>query len=53
LEVTSYTGEVKQVLPLSEQEGEVLKIDARGKYMVVVTNKSIIKLFDISRRTYK
>ena len=53
LEVCSYTGEVKQVLPLTEQEGEVLKIDARGKYMVVVTTKSMIKLFDISRRTYK
>lgn len=31
----------------------MLKIDARGKYMVVVTNKSMIKMFDTSRRTYK
>lgn len=53
LEVASYTGEIKQVLPLSEQEGEVVKIDARGKYMVVVTNRSMIKLFDVSRRQYK
>jgi hypothetical protein len=53
LEVCSYSGEVKQVLPLTEQEGEVIKIEARGKYMVVITNKSMIKLFDISRRTYK
>lgn len=53
LEICSYTGEIKQVLPLTEQEGEVMKIDARGKYMVVVTTKSMIKLFDISRRTYK
>lgn len=53
LEVCSYTGEVKQVLPLTEQEGEVIKIDARGKYMVVITSKSMIKMFDISRRTYK
>ena len=30
-----------------------MKIDASGKYMVVVTSKSMIKLFDISRRTYK
>ena len=30
-----------------------MKIDARGKYMVVITSKSMIKLFDISRRTYK
>lgn len=53
LEVCSYTGEVKQVLPLSEQEGEVIKIDARGKFMAVVTSKSLIKIFDISRRQYK
>lgn len=53
LEVCSYTGEVKQVLPLTEQEGEVIKIDARGKYMVVITSKSMIKMFDVSRRTYK
>lgn len=53
LEVCSYSGEVKQVLPLIEQEGDVIKIEARGKYMVVITNKSMIKLFDISRRTYK
>jgi len=31
----------------------VIKIDARGKYMAVVTSKSMIKMFDISRRTYK
>jgi len=53
LEVCSYSGEVKQVLPLTEQEGDVISIDARGKYMVVVTSKSMIKMFDISRRTYK
>ena len=53
LEVCSYTGEVKQELPLMEQEGEVVKIDARGKYMAVVTSKSMIKVFDVSRRTYK
>ena len=53
LEVCSYSGEVKQVLPLTEQEGEVIKIDARGKFMAVVTSKSLIKIFDISRRQYK
>lgn len=53
LEVCSYSGEVKQVLPLTEQEGEVVKIDARGKFMAVVTSKSLIKIFDISRRQYK
>jgi hypothetical protein len=41
------------LLPMAEQEGEVIKIDARGKYMAVVTSKSLIKMFDVSRRTYK
>ena len=40
-------------MPLTEQEGEVIKIDARGKFMAVVTSKSLIKMFDISRRQYK
>jgi intraflagellar transport protein 140 len=53
LQVCSYFGEVKQVLPLTEQEGDVIKIDARGKFMAVVTSKSMIKIFDISRRQYK
>ena len=38
---------------MTEQEGEVIKIDARGKFMAIVTSKSMIKIFDISRRTYK
>lgn len=53
MEVCSYSGEVKQVLPFTEQEGEVIKIDARGKYMAVITSKQMIKMFDVSRRTYK
>lgn len=38
---------------MAEQEGEIIKIDARGKYMAIVTSKSLIKMFDVSRRTYK
>lgn len=38
---------------MTEQEGDVVMIEARGKYMVVITSKSMIKMFDISRRTYK
>jgi intraflagellar transport protein 140 len=53
LQVCNYHGEVKQVLPLTEQEGDIIKIDARGKFMAVVTSMSMIKIFDISRRTYK
>lgn len=31
----------------------MIKIDARGKYMAVITSKQMIKMFDVSRRTYK
>lgn len=53
LEVCSYTGEVKNVIQLTENEGEIIAIDARGRYMAVVTSKNTIKMFDISRRQYK
>ena len=38
---------------MTEQEGDVIKIDAKDKIMAVVTSKSLIKMYDISRRTYK
>ena len=38
---------------MTEQEGDVIKIDTKSKIMAVVTAKSLIKIFDISRRTYK
>lgn len=41
------------MLPMTEQEGDVIKIDAKDKIMAVVTSKSLIKMYDISRRTYK
>lgn len=53
LEVVSYKGEVKHVIQMSENEGEVIAIDARGRYMAVVTSNNMIKIFDISRRVYK
>jgi intraflagellar transport protein 140 len=53
LEICSYKGEVKHVIQLTENEGEVINIDARGRYMAVVTSNNMIKIFDISRRTYK
>jgi hypothetical protein len=53
LEVVSYKGEVKHVIQMSENEGEVIAIDARGRYMAVVTSSNMIKVFDISRRVYK
>lgn len=53
LEVLAYTGEVKQVLPYPEQDGHVIRIEARGRAMAVITSNSLIKMFDISRRTYR
>lgn len=38
---------------MSEQEGEVIAIDAKNRYMAVVTSNNMIKIFDISRRTFK
>lgn len=38
---------------MTEVEGEVINIDARGRYMAVVTSNNMIKIFDISRRQYK
>ena len=53
LEICSYQGEVKHVLQLTENEGEVISIDARGRFMAVVTSNNMIKIFDIARRQYK
>jgi hypothetical protein len=53
LEICSYKGEVKHVLQLTENEGEVTNIDARGRYMAVVTSNNMIKIFDVSKNQYK
>ena len=53
LEICSYQGEVKHVIQLPEQEGEVIAIDARSRYMAVVTSNNMIKMFDTTRRQYK
>lgn len=49
----SYNGEVKHEILLAENEGEVINMDARGRYMAVVTSNNMIKIFDTSRRVYK
>jgi len=53
LEVFSYQGELKHTILMTESEGEVISIDARDRYMAMVTSKNMIKIFDISRRQYK
>jgi hypothetical protein len=38
---------------MAESEGEVIQIDARGKFMAVVTSNNLIKMFDVSKEQYK
>jgi hypothetical protein len=37
IQVCSFSGEVKQVIPMAEAEGEVNLMDVKGRYMAVVT----------------
>jgi hypothetical protein len=53
IEVCSLKGEVMHVLQMSENEGEVIHIDARGRFMAVITSNNMIKIFDISKKEYK
>ena len=53
IEVCSYKGEVMHVIQMSENEGEVIHIDARGRFMAVITSNNMIKIFDISKKEYK
>ena len=41
------------VIQMSENEGEVIHIDARGRFMAVITSNNMIKIFDISKKEYK
>lgn len=53
IEVLNFDGEVKQVITLTEQDGEVTHIDIRNKHMVVATSNNVIRIWDISRRNLK
>ena len=41
------------MLPLTETEGEVTHMDVRNRHMAVATSTSMIKVLDVSRRTFK
>ena len=45
IQVCSFAGEVKQVIPMAESEGEVTLMDVKGRYMAVVTQNNMIKIF--------
>jgi hypothetical protein len=53
IQVCSFLGEVKQVLPMAETEGDIIAIDVKTRYMAVVSSCNMIKIFDISRRQFK
>lgn len=53
IEVLNYQGEVKQIIPLTEQDGEVVLIEVVNKNMAVITSNNMIRVFDISRRNIK
>ena len=46
-------GSVMTTLSFTEAEGRPMHLDANGKFLAVVTNKGIIKMFDVSRREPK
>lgn len=53
IEVLNYQGEVKQMVPLTEQDGEIIHIDVIKKHMAVITANNMIRIYDISRRNIK
>lgn len=53
IEVFNYQGQVKQMIPLTEQDGEITQMEVSGKHMAVVTSNNMIRIFDISRRNIK
>ena len=46
-------GSVLTTLSFTEAEGRPMHMDANGKFLAVVTDKGIIKMFDVSRREPK
>ena len=53
IEVLNYQGEVTQVIPLTEQDGEIIQMEIVNKHMAVVTSNNMIRIYDISRRNVK
>lgn len=53
IEVLNYQGEIKQMIPLTEQDGEVTHMEVSNKHMAVVTANNMIRIYDISRRNIK
>jgi intraflagellar transport protein 140 len=44
---------VKQTLPMTEAEGDITCIEINNKHMVAATSNNLIKIWDVSRRTWR
>lgn len=53
IQVRNFQGTVKQLISLTEQDGEPVLFDVCEKFLVVVTDTHMIKVFDVSRREAK
>ena len=53
IEAVDFHGKSMFVIQVPESEGEVAHIDARTKYMAVVTTTNCIKMFDITKKPFK
>jgi intraflagellar transport protein 140 len=50
IEVCNLSGNVKDQIAFTEQEGEPVLLDLNGKFLVVGTANGRLKIFDVSRR---
>jgi len=53
IEVFNYQGQVKQMIPLTEQDGEIVLMEVINKHMAVITSNNLLRIYDISRRNIK
>ena len=53
IEAVDFAGKSQFVIQVPESEGEVAYVDARTRYMAVVTTTNCIKMFDITRKPFK
>jgi len=48
IEILNFQGETKQIVPLSDSDGEITLMEIVGKHMVVVTANNTIRIWDVS-----
>ena len=50
IEVCNWQGTCKQTLAFTEAEGDPILMHINGNFLVALTNKSFLRIWDISRR---